>query len=55
MFKDRLDGLSEEVENFDNFPSYYMGLVTASGGLEMYDGNIRVVDQDGKIIDQKSR
>jgi NAD-reducing hydrogenase large subunit len=50
MFKERLDGLSEEVQNFGNFPSYYMGLVTASGGLEMYDGNIRVVDQDGKIV-----
>jgi NAD-reducing hydrogenase large subunit len=50
MFKDRLSGLKEEVENFGNFPTYYMGLVTASGGLEMYDGNIRVVDQDGKIV-----
>jgi NAD-reducing hydrogenase large subunit len=50
MFKDRLDGLSDEVQNFGNFPSYYMGLVTASGGLEMYDGNIRIVDQDGKIV-----
>jgi NAD-reducing hydrogenase large subunit len=45
-----LNALNEEVENFGNFPSYYMGLVTASGGLEMYDGNIRVVDQDGKIV-----
>jgi len=50
MFKDRLDGLSDEVQNFGNFPSYYMGLVTASGGLEMYDGNIRIVDQDGEIV-----
>jgi len=50
MFKDCLEGLSEEVQNFGNFPSYYMGLVTATGGLEMYDGNIRVVDQDGKIV-----
>ena len=50
MFKDRLSGLKEEVENFGNFPTYYMGLVTASGGLEMYDGNIRIVDQDGKIV-----
>jgi NAD-reducing hydrogenase large subunit len=50
MFKDRLDGLEEEVQNFGNFPSYYMGLVSASGGLEMYDGFIRIVDQDGKIV-----
>jgi NAD-reducing hydrogenase large subunit len=49
MFKDSLERLNEEVQNFGNFPTYYMGLVTATGGLEMYDGNIRVVDQDGKI------
>jgi len=50
MFKDRLAEFEEEVENFGNFPTYYMGLVTATGGLEMYDGNIRIVDQDGKIV-----
>jgi NAD-reducing hydrogenase large subunit len=50
MFKDLLQGLDEEVQNFGNFPTYYMGLVTATGGLEMYDGNIRFVDQDGKIV-----
>ena len=27
-----------------------MGLVTTSGGLEMYDGKIRIVDQNGKIV-----
>jgi NAD-reducing hydrogenase large subunit len=50
MFKDLLQGLDEEVQNFGNFPTYYMGLVTATGRLEMYDGNIRFVDQDGKIV-----
>jgi NAD-reducing hydrogenase large subunit len=50
MFKDRLQGFDEEVQNFGNFPTYYMGLVTATGGLEMYDGNIRVVGQDGEIV-----
>jgi NAD-reducing hydrogenase large subunit len=50
MFKNRLQGLDEEVQNFGNFPTYYMGLVTAVGGLEFYDGNIRIVDQDGKIV-----
>ena len=50
MFKDRLQGFDEEVQNFGNFPTYYMGLVTATGGLEMYDGNIRVVDQKGEIV-----
>jgi NAD-reducing hydrogenase large subunit len=49
MFKDCLQGLDEEVQNFGNFPSHYLGLVTEKGGLELYDGKIRVVDQDGRI------
>ena len=50
MFKKCLEGLDEEVQNFGNFPSYYLGLVTEKGGLEQYDGKIRIVDQDGKIV-----
>lgn len=50
MFKNCLQRLDEEVQNFGNFPTYYLGLVTAKGGLEHYDGNIRIVDQDGKIV-----
>jgi NAD-reducing hydrogenase large subunit len=50
MFKDVLDKCDEEVENFGNFPTYYLGLVTESGGLEQYDGKIRIVDQNGKIV-----
>jgi NAD-reducing hydrogenase large subunit len=50
MFKNWLQQFDEEVQNFGNFPSYYMGLVTDDGGLEHYDGMIRVVDSDGKIV-----
>jgi NAD-reducing hydrogenase large subunit len=50
LFKERLSEFDEEVKNFGNFPTYYMGLVTTSGGLEMYDGKIRIVDQNGKIV-----
>jgi NAD-reducing hydrogenase large subunit len=50
MFKNWLSGCTEEIETYGDFPSYYLGLVTATGGLEMYDGNIRVVDNDGNIV-----
>jgi len=50
-FKNRLDGLVEEIENFGNFPTYYMGLVTPDGGLEHYDGDIRIVDPAGRIVE----
>jgi len=52
MYKGMLGGLEEEVENFGNFPSYYMGLVTPDGGLEHYDGTLRIMDKDGKVVAQ---
>jgi NAD-reducing hydrogenase large subunit len=50
MYKKMLSGFEEEVENFGNFPTYYLGLVTPSGGLEQYDGKIRIMDAHGKIV-----
>ena len=50
MYKKLLDGFEEEVEIFGNFPTYYLGLVTPNGGLEHYDGKIRVMDAHGKIV-----
>lgn len=50
MFKGSLQGFDDEVENFGNFPTYYLGLVTPTGGLEHYDGKIRIVDAEGKIV-----
>jgi len=50
LFKNCLSGLEEEVQNFGNFPTYYLGLVTAKGGLEHYDGKIRIVDAEGRMV-----
>jgi len=52
-FKDMLNDLEDEIENFGNFPTYYKGLVTPDGNLEHYDGKVRVVDQDGRIVADK--
>jgi NAD-reducing hydrogenase large subunit len=40
------------ADTFAAFPSYYMGLVTEEGGLELYDGEIRVKDKDGNFFAQ---
>lgn len=48
-WKQMLDGLQDEVEHFGNFPTYYMGLVTPDGGLDLYDGKIRIMDSQGKV------
>jgi len=52
MYKKMLDGFEEEIENFGNFPSYYMGLVTKDGGLEHYDGTLTIIDNSGKVAAQ---
>ncbi|GAB4529764.1 MAG: Ni/Fe hydrogenase subunit alpha [Anaerolineales bacterium] len=38
----------ETIENFAVFPTGYMGLVTPQGGLELYDGDIRLIAPDGQ-------
>jgi len=49
MFKRMLEGLEEEVGFFGNFPTHYMGLVTPDGGLEHYDGIIRIKTPKGDV------
>ena len=43
----------EEVETFANFDSNYMGLVQPDGSLELYDGNLRLVDPKGQVIEDQ--
>ena len=40
-----------EIASYGDFPSYYMGLVTPKGGLEHYDGVLRIVDSEGRIVE----
>ena len=40
------------VDSFASFPSYYKGLVDAEGGLQLYDGEVRIVDPEGKRVAQ---
>jgi NAD-reducing hydrogenase large subunit len=37
---------------FAAFPSNYMGMVDAAGGLSLYDGEIRICDPAGRRIEQ---
>ncbi|MEM2099165.1 MAG: Ni/Fe hydrogenase subunit alpha [Candidatus Bathyarchaeia archaeon] len=50
LFKKQLQSLDNEIHNFGNFPTCYLGLVTKEGGLEHYDGKIRIVDAEGRIV-----
>ena len=51
--KQWMEANQELVLRFANFRSGYMGLVDAeTGALELYDGPIRLVDRDGKLLEQ---
>jgi NAD-reducing hydrogenase large subunit len=49
-FKKSLVNYQDEISNFANFPTLFMGLVGADGGLEHYDGRLRVTDSNSKIV-----
>ncbi len=49
-FEPSLSQYEQEIAVFANFPTLYMGLVTAEGGLEHYDGMLRFAGDDGAPI-----
>ncbi len=48
--KGLLDSFRDEVEHMGNFPSLFLATVNAEGGLEYYEGTIRIVDGNGNTI-----
>jgi NAD-reducing hydrogenase large subunit len=52
-YKRAAANFTPEARTFANFPTLFMGLVTETGGLEHYDGFLRVVDSKGEIVVDK--
>lgn len=50
IFKELLDKMTVEAEQFGKFPSLFMGLVTKPGNWEHYDGHLRLKDSEGNIV-----
>jgi NAD-reducing hydrogenase large subunit len=50
-FKRQLENFREEIRVFANFPSMFLALAKEDGGLSFYRGWIRIVDTDGKTVD----
>ncbi len=44
------DRFTDEIETFANFPSLFMGTVARGGELELYDGDLRFVDEEGEVV-----
>lgn len=51
FFKDWVMGHADMVNEFAVFPSAYMGLVQDDGALELYDGTLRIVDEEGQLLE----
>jgi NAD-reducing hydrogenase large subunit len=50
-FKRLLDAHRDEARVFGNFPSLFAALVAPDGGLEHYEGRLRVVSPTGVVVD----
>ncbi len=50
LLKDSFGDLGREIDEYGNFPSLFMGLVTPDGGLEHNDGLLRVMDSEGRLL-----
>ncbi len=42
----------EDINKFAVFPTGYFGLVTPENGLELYDGQVRLIGRDGKQLEK---
>jgi NAD-reducing hydrogenase large subunit len=49
-FKGALAQYQEEIASFANFPSLFMSLVNEANELEHYDGTLRIVTSDGRVV-----
>ena len=48
--KPLLDSFREEIAYMGNFPSLFLATVNHDGGLEYYDGTLRMVDGEGNMV-----
>jgi NAD-reducing hydrogenase large subunit len=48
--KGLLDKFEGEIEHMGNFPSTFLATVSPNGGLEYYDGLLRIIDSAGNVI-----
>lgn len=52
IMKDWAEKNRADIEKFAVFQSGYFGLVTKEGGLELYEGNCRLIDASGKRLEE---
>jgi NAD-reducing hydrogenase large subunit len=51
IIKDWAQNNQEDIDKFAVFKSGYLGLVTPENGLELFDGKVRLLDENGKELE----
>jgi NAD-reducing hydrogenase large subunit len=51
VYKSSLERFDSEVRSFGTFPSYFLGLVGEAGRWETYDGDLRLIDSQGAVVE----
>ncbi len=52
IMKDWAERNMEDINKFAVFPTGYFGLITPENGLELYDGNVRLIDREGAELER---
>jgi NAD-reducing hydrogenase large subunit len=52
LMRDWAEKNLDDIQKFAVFPSGYMGMVTPENGLELYDGDIRLIDSQGGELEK---
>ncbi len=52
IMKDWADKNMEDINKFAVFPTGYFGLTTPENGLELYDGNVRLISREGAELER---
>jgi NAD-reducing hydrogenase large subunit len=52
IIKDWAEKNMEDIDKFAVFPTGYLGLITPENGLELYDGDIRLISRDGAELER---
>jgi len=51
FYKELVPKFRDEANNFGQFPTMFLSLVTPGGNLEHYDGLLRITDAQGRIVE----
>lgn len=52
IMRDWAEKNAEDIQKFAVFPTGYFGLVTPNNSLELYDGDVRLIDRSGQQLEK---